>query len=425
MVNQVVSHRVAESSRAAGLFASVVVVLLTSAADRPAVAAHPDQAANPLVSADTSLDSLGARTTITIGTRTVWVTSPTTPVPTGATASIGIVMEDMPSPPSFALEINDERVPARPYTPAVADAYQRFVMVFTVKSPPDKAFHLLLLGAGANVIARVPLPRFGATPWSDDPKGLRLPVLGQSGAPVEVAGPFDGDATTTTITIDGRRVNILAESPTRCWFYSPPDLRGAHELRVKDGASELAGSYRALSVVLSAPKTSLQKGERVVVTIEVGGLEGLREDAPLFLRKGGVVSMEDGDAQSLKIRPGDVANGSFVIRRTLTGLAVGDFSVHALVLDPRNRPRVVPLEADRKVNGFRAKRSGAGFDVQVDNVEDPLTGDPVSGDVRVETRCGLDALPVLGSLFMNKGSGKMRSECLQVFITPRLLLSEK
>jgi hypothetical protein len=199
------------------------------------------------------------------------------------------------------------------------------------------------------------------------------------------------------------------------------DLVGPVAISVTDGAAHARGDYWSLGITLSAPKTSLKKGEQVDVALNVTGLAGIREDAPLFLQKTGVVSMQGGDAQSLRISPADAATGTYTTRRRLTGLAVGAFNIKATVIDPRIGPRVVPLDQDAKVNGFTSKRVGGTIELQLLNVVDTLTGRPIPGDVRLETRCTLDRIPVLSHLFTGAVVTKTKTDCL-LLIQPRILI---
>lgn len=417
---------------AAGLVSFVLV--LESAIGQP-VSTREAQAGPPAVTSDTILNSIDALTTIRMGARTAWVTSPTSPVSTGSTLSIGMVMEEpVPQPtgantaealaatrPTMAIDIDGDRLAATPYVPAVADRYIRSAVVFTLKKPIDKSFDVLLLAADGTTVFRGALPRFSSQSWGAEPGRYRLPRFGQSGGPVEVAGPFDGDPSTTEVTVGGRRVNVLAETANRTWFFSPADLVGPFELRVKDGAADATGNYRALGVQLAAPKTNLSDGEKVDVTMTVSGLQGLGEDAPLLLEKAGNVQMQGGDTQTVRIRPDAVKNGLFSLSRTMTGLTTGTFALRATVVDPPRRPRVVRIDQKARVNGYDARGEGQSLELELENVQDPSTGLVLSGDHSLETRCRLDAPPVLTRLSLNKGKGKVKAPCTTL-LTPRILI---
>ena len=84
---------------------------------------------------------------------------------------------------------------------------------------------------------------------------------------------------------------------------------------------------------MTVPKTSLLKGERTTLSIKVSGLQGITEPVPLHVVKGGVVSLQGGNVQTILIKPGDVKrDGTYRITRTITGQQAGGFSVTVTVV---------------------------------------------------------------------------------------------
>lgn len=187
-----------------------------------------------------------------------------------------------------------------------------------------------------------PLARTERTTGPTPPPGeFRLPGIGQNGHPVQIFGPFDGNVATTEITIGGKPVQPLAESSRSCFFISPNENPGPAEIRLTERGVETKGAYRNLGVRLTAPKTSLLKGEKTTVTIEISGLKGIQKDVPLELGSTGVINMEGGNSQHLTIRPSDVqSDGNFTTARGITGLTAGGFTVTATVIDSDRKPAV-------------------------------------------------------------------------------------
>lgn len=162
---------------------------------------------------------------------------------------------------------------------------------------------------------------------------LQLPVIGQQGRPVEIQGPFDGSFENTRLTLGGEEVALLAESPRKAIFRSPIDTTGPVEIVVREGKTETKGEYRNVKVKLSAPKTNLIKGESTTLKIEISGLEGIKEPVPLHLVKGGVVTMQGGDVQTISIKPAEVlGNGTFSTTRTITGEESGAWNATVTVV---------------------------------------------------------------------------------------------
>lgn len=263
-------------------------------------------------------------------------------------------------------------------------------------------------------------------------RSFQFPSLGQAGRALEIIGPFDGNFKTTEIRIAGQPARLLAESQNSCVVQAPDQNFGPTEITVKEGDVEAKGSCRNLGVRLAAPKTSLLKGETTVLTVTVEGLKGIQQNVPLLLQKQGVVSMAGGDTQTVQIRPTDVrADGTFELKRTLTGLQAGAFGVTATVIDPAHRPIIIPLTENAKVNGYRVKKEGNTLVWFAENVQHPVTGDPVNGEQRVKYVCeagrppNLQQLPHLGNVFLRKGyTTMMKTDCMTVLIGGVIILDE-
>ncbi len=267
-------------------------------------------------------------------------------------------------------------------------------------------------------------PQDQTTPQVPD-SGLKLPTIVQNNGHLEINYSSDGDAATTQVRVDGQLARVLAESPRKTVVEVLANLTGPVKIELRDKNIDASGACRLLGIRLSAPKTSLLKGETTDVTIEVSGLSGIKHDVPLHLEASGVINMDGGNYQYLQIRPQDVKpDGRYTTTRAITGQQTGSFGVTATVIDPPHRPIIIPLTENAKVNGFRVKKEGDKFVVYVENVQSPITGDPVDGEHNLEHQCpDLTKVPYVNRLFLNKGLGKTRSECL-ILITPRIIIQE-
>lgn len=169
------------------------------------------------------------------------------------------------------------------------------------------------------------------------PAGYTVPALGQSGS-VQVGGPFDGDLSNSSVRIDGREADPIAESPRQLLVRGPKEGTADAAVEVRERGSVVAtGHYRSVDVGLAAGSTTLRSGQKTTLTITVTGLEGLRETLPVRLtnRSSTVVQMEGGEEQTLCVRPDDVkVDGSWKTERGLTGLRFGGFLVDAVVSPP-------------------------------------------------------------------------------------------
>jgi len=171
-------------------------------------------------------------------------------------------------------------------------------------------------------------------PAEPEASDYNLPTIGQAGRPIEVTGPFDGEALNTDVKIGGKDASILTQSPRKTVVESPKDVIGPTDIELTDGDVTVKGQYRSVALNLSADKLRLKKGEQTRLTVQVMGLQGLQEEIPISLvnKSPTVVSMEGGDNQTVTIRPEEVdSEGIYTINRTLTGIQTGPFSISARI----------------------------------------------------------------------------------------------
>jgi hypothetical protein len=181
------------------------------------------------------------------------------------------------------------------------------------------------------------------------PNDFQLPALGQQGRPVEIFGPFDGNSSNTTLNFKTVRsavqdfekntenvsggFGMIAESPRKAVFTAPTNVTGPIELHLHEQDIKVQGNYRNVGVNLSAPKTNLLKGEGTTLTVQVSGLEGIKQPVPLTLESRGVITMEGGMYQPLLIQPSQVgADGRYSTTRGITGVQAGGWTSTATVV---------------------------------------------------------------------------------------------
>lgn len=219
-------------------------------------------------------------------------------------------------------------------------------------APTSRPVQVSLVNSDGKEIARTTIPTgvISGTPTDAFPYSFNIPPLGQTGRPIVITGPFDGNSSNTTLsgssalrtsvqdfekntaTLSGG-FRLLAESPRKAVFSGPENVTGPLQITVKEGNTQTTETYRNVGVNLTAPKTSLLKGESTELRVEVNGLQGITRPVPLHLVKGGVVSMQGGDVQTMSIKPAEVqSNGTFTTTRTITGVQAGVWSATATVV---------------------------------------------------------------------------------------------
>ncbi len=223
------------------------------------------------------------------------------------------------------------------------------------------------------------------------PDDFRLPSMGQQGRPLEIFGPFDGDASNTTLMYGPARSTVqdfekntenvsggfglirpLAESPRKCVFEAPSTFTGPIQLFVKDAKTNTTSPYRNVGVNLTSPKTNLIKGEHTTLKVEVSGLEGIKSPVPLTLESKGVITMEGGMYQPLMIQPSQVgSDGRYTTTRGITGVRTGGWEGTATVVtqpfnivlrdpDPPQTVLINSFTGDYVFCGSGPKLSGTG-----------------------------------------------------------------
>jgi hypothetical protein len=183
---------------------------------------------------------------------------------------------------------------------------------------------------------RIASARFSVSPGPPAPvtPGFVVAGVGQTGRPVVVYGPFDGDSSNTKAKIGESNARVVAESPRKLVVESPRTPVGPGRIEVTENNSTASGRFRNLKIDLTAPKTSLLKGESTELHVEVNGLQGITQPIPIQLQNQSpsTVSLSGGNTQTITIQPSQVqTGGTFPWTTGLTGTRNGGFTINASV----------------------------------------------------------------------------------------------
>lgn len=239
---------------------------------------------------------------------------------------------------AFSVELGGQRAPAT-----------AGVRTFTV--PAGATLAIRLLDARGRTAAEVNAPLRYPVPA---PSSYRVPEVGQTGGPVRIAGAFDGDLSSSSVRIGGKPAQPMAESPRQLVVRGPEEPTPPVPIEVSERGRVVAtGTYRNVSVRLSAPLTNLLAGQHTTLTVTISGVEGLQETLPVRLsnRSPDVVHMEGGEEQTLCVRPDEVSTtGKWTGTRGLTGARAGGFSIQTDLTPPGPRVESTVL-ADATLHG--------------------------------------------------------------------------
>jgi hypothetical protein len=174
------------------------------------------------------------------------------------------------------------------------------------------------------------------------PATLNLPRLGQVGRPIQIPGAFDGNSANTSAKVGDSDAKVIAESPRQVVVESPRDVVGQSQIKVNENGTATAGAFRNLKIDLTAPKTSLLRGESTELHVQVQGLEGLSQPVQVQLQNlsPSNVNLSGGNIQTIPIQPSAVTGGSFNWSGTVTGVAAGGFNMTGSVAGTSAAPTV-------------------------------------------------------------------------------------
>jgi hypothetical protein len=157
-----------------------------------------------------------------------------------------------------------------------------------------------------------------------------FPPVGQSGLPYPISGSFDGDSANTTVKIRDANGKVIAESPRNVFVEVPKTVVGPNNIVVNDNGNTSTGSFRALKIDLTAPKTSLLKGESTELHVEVQGLQGISQSIPIQIQNQTPqnINLTGGNTQNVNIQPSQVTTGgTFNWSTNVTGIGTGGFNI--------------------------------------------------------------------------------------------------
>jgi hypothetical protein len=206
------------------------------------------------------------------------------------------------------------------------------VVTFVVPAAATAAT-LILRHHNGTVAGRVDVPvRTQQNPFTRTPvpSDFHFPQVVAAGQPFRISGPFSGDVAKSTLVVGGQPATVIAESPRSFVAAPAPNVSGPTTVQLKENGVAVTAPCNVLKISLSAPKTSLVKGERTTLHIAVSGLEGIRQPIPLQLvnTSPDTVQLAGGQSQVLTVAPGNLGpDRTYAADRELTGLRAGRFTI--------------------------------------------------------------------------------------------------
>lgn len=135
-------------------------------------------------------------------------------------------------------------------------------------------------GASAPALPAGP-PAAGTPPHSAaGPGRFTAPPTCGSGEPLKIAGPFDGDAGNTRVSVGGQAARVVTETAHDCVTQAPAGLStGPVEVLVTEGGRTTRLRSASIRLRMSADQLHLLRGQSTKFHVAVEGLNGIPESA--------------------------------------------------------------------------------------------------------------------------------------------------
>lgn len=228
-----------------------------------------------------------------------------------------------------------------------------------------------------------------------------IPDISPAGRPVLIFGPFDGDTNNTRADFGGKDAVVLAETPRGCVVQIDPSYVGPRKLILNEAGEQITKIVVLPRLTLSAPKTSLARGERTKLTVRVTGLEGLGASTyPIAIeltnRSPSVIEIED--PVNFGIESKDVRGGQWSRTIEVHALGQGAYVVTGLI-------HAVPLhDAKRGMSVTEFNHFLAGLRVMLAGRVQELEALVARGRVSAELQARVDRTKVAERLVAGLGT---------------------
>jgi len=171
----------------------------------------------------------------------------------------------------------------------------------------------------------------------------KVPTHALCGSPLQITGPFDGDASNTKCSIGNNFLEILAESPRQCIVQYPEEGAGVRTLNVQENVRpNCSKNVKGVIMNIAAGNLNLLKGEKTYIDVEIKGLQNLTQPALLTLRNVtlDIVSMLPSNDISISLIADSSSNDRYIRRFDIHSLQSGNFAVDINLDLPDNPPPV-------------------------------------------------------------------------------------
>ncbi len=166
---------------------------------------------------------------------------------------------------------------------------------------------------------------------------LQTPGYLRSGYTQKIKGTFDGNLTNSTINLNGKALDILAESPETIIVNVPENISGIQELEIIENDTNFTKNVSVINLNLSVDKSSLSSGETTNLHLNVSGLENIETPITVYIDNytEGSVTLQNGNHQKLVIKPDLIdSQGIYNNNLQITAIHPGGYSLGVEIEEP-------------------------------------------------------------------------------------------
>ena len=227
-------------------------------------------------------------------------------------------------------------------------------LVSAVNSPQSSI--ALLSDKESNPVQQLIIPAKPLNEQKPAPVQCVIPGHVLTGSPMNIPGPFDGNAGNTQCSVGNQPATILAESPRSCIVAFPANATGMQQTQVQEnGQQPCSKNVSGVEMNVLAGKLNLTRGENTYIEVSITGLQNLEQTATLSLINltAETVTLLPSNNIVIPLEPSSVSSGSFNQRFDVQSLKTGTFTCNVkldfgdIMLSPK--PPDTVLADEKKV----------------------------------------------------------------------------
>ena len=149
-------------------------------------------------------------------------------------------------------------------------------------------------------------------------------------------GAFDGKLDNTTVSVNGKRINVVAESPVQLCL-RPDDMNSTlANVIIKDGDNTHQGQCNAIYYTLKIGPTTLKRGRSTFFDATIHGVGTIEKPLTYTVVNNttSIVRLGGGNSQTFTISPNEHENGNWFHHFDIKSISTGSFTLTTNLVIP-------------------------------------------------------------------------------------------